>query len=89
MAAVQVEFFGIPRLRAGVGIVSVEATGTHELLERLAERFPRFGETCLSGGELHREYLLNINGQRFTRAEEVELHEGDTVLILSADPGGA
>jgi molybdopterin converting factor small subunit len=89
VAVVQVEFFGIPRLRAGVGAIAVEATNTRELLKRLADRFPRFAETCLSGGELKREYLLNINGRRFTRADEVELHPGDTVLILSADPGGA
>lgn len=88
MPSIRVEFYGIPRSRAGTASVSVEVGGTRELLERLADDLPEFGRECLDNGRLRPEYLLNINGRLFTREDDRPLHPGDAVLILSADAGG-
>ena len=88
MPMVTVEFFGIPRVRAGVAAVAIDAADTDGLLRWLATEYPEFGKTCLARGRLRPEYLLNINGRQFTREHDIPLHDGDTVLILSADVGG-
>ncbi len=85
---VHVELFGIPRERAGVDKVDVEATDLGDVLDELAVRFPTFAETCLSEGELRSGYLANVNGCQFTRDNNTELTPDTTILILSADAGG-
>ena len=85
---VHVELFGIPRERAGVDKVDVEATVLRDVLDELAAKFPRFAETCLLEGELRSGYLANVNGCQFTRDSNIELAPDTTILILSADAGG-
>lgn len=87
MPAVRVEFFGIPRERAGVARARLEAADCGELMRKLAGAFPEFGRDCIDGDQLRPEYLLNLNGRRFTRAAD-QLADDDVVLILSADAGG-
>jgi molybdopterin converting factor small subunit len=85
---IQVEFFGVPRLKAGVVSTQVTADNIAELFTVLREQLPEFADACLNGDRLAAEYLLSINGIQFTRDETITLHEGDQVLILSADVGG-
>ncbi len=86
--AVTVEFFGIPRQRAGVAQTVVEATRFDELLARLALRFPQLAKTCFQGSQLRPTFAANLNGERFIVAPDTPLKPGDAVLILSADAGG-
>lgn len=88
MSHVQVEFFGIPRVRAGVCSLAMNADTLGDLLIQLAARFPGLAESCLRGNELAPGYTANINGDRFTRDATTSLSNGDAVLILSLDAGG-
>ncbi len=87
---VQVEFYGIPRVRAGVARTTARGGSIAQVLQDLAGRFPNFGRECLhpETEELRPEYALCINGESFVRASETRLVDGATVLILSADVGG-
>ena len=88
MPEIQVEFFGVPRLKAGLALTQVTANTVAELFATLREQLPEFADACLHGDQLKKEYLLSINGTQFTRDESFNLNEGDHVLILSADVGG-
>jgi len=82
-----VEFLGIPRERAGVPDLDVEADTLGQLLRALAERFPDLRE-LLANGELHPSIVANLNGDDFVSDPRQELAAGDHLLILSADVGG-
>ena len=88
VVAVRVEFFGIPRQRAGVATAEVQCKTLGDVLHELAVRFPAFGESCVERGKLKTGFLANINGERFTRDPSTRFRDGDAVLILSADVGG-
>ena len=83
-----VEFYGIPRLRAGVPRIEIEATRLDEVVRELATRFPALAETCFDQGKLRTGYVASIDGRRFVSDPATALGEGDTLLILSADAGG-
>lgn len=90
--SVHVEFYGIPRRRAGVAAVDV-AHGRQwlmlaELLAELAEQFPELSADCLDSGRLREGVLANLNGERFVCEPEELVQAGDCVLLLSADAGG-
>jgi molybdopterin converting factor small subunit len=82
-----VEFLGIPRARAGVDELQVEAGTLGQLLTQLASRFPDLGE-LITDGALHRSLAANLNGDEFVSDPHRELAENDHLLILSADVGG-
>ena len=88
MPEIQVEFFGVPRFKAGVASAQVTANTVKELFAALREQLPEFADACLNEDQLAAEYLLSINGTQFTRDSTLLLNEGDHVLILSADVGG-
>jgi sulfur-carrier protein len=83
----RVEFFGIPRERAGVDQLELQAKTLGELLGMLAARFPSLGE-LVQNDSLRSPVLANLNGDRFVRDPATQLNEADCVLILSADAGG-
>lgn len=82
-----VEFLGIPRERAGVGHLELEAGTFGQLLDTLVVRFPDLRELIV-GGALHPSVVANLNGDEFVSDRRQELAESDHVLILSADVGG-
>jgi len=85
---VHLEFYGIPRQRAGVASIDVEADTLPQALRQAAIALPDFARDCLDGKHLRSDYLANVNGRSFTSIAETPLQPGDTVLILSADAGG-
>ncbi|MEX0725028.1 MAG: MoaD/ThiS family protein [Planctomycetaceae bacterium] len=85
---IRVEFYGVPRSRAGVDAIDVPAGRLSEVLTSLAMRLPTFADECLNGNALQSGYLACINGTRFTTDGECTLNDGDALLILSADVGG-
>ena len=89
--AIRVEFFGIPRHRAGVASVVVPIAGPISLeavLGRLAAEFPDFAAECLAGDHLRSSYVANIDGQQFVRDPNTQLADNSCLLIMSADAGG-
>lgn len=86
-----VEFFGIPRQRAGRASMEIsldEPATLGDALQSIANALPEFGRHCLSGDRLRENYIANLGGQRFVTDPAAEISNGDSLLILSADAGG-
>jgi molybdopterin converting factor small subunit len=83
----QVEFFGIPRERAGVNSLEVPADTLGQLLATLKFQIPSLGD-FINGGRLHSAFAANLNGDRFVSDPATPLRDTDRLLILSADAGG-
>lgn len=87
----QVEFFGIPRERAGLSELEIQADTLGQLLASLAVKVPPLGEFISRedrGARLHPAFVANLNGDRFVSDPGTPLGANDRVLILSADAGG-
>ena len=86
------EFYGIPRLRAGVAEFVVNLPEEdHRLgtaLQLVRMELPQFDGHCFDGDRLRTEFIINISGKHFTRELDYSLEPSDTVLILSSDAGG-
>jgi molybdopterin converting factor small subunit len=82
-----VEFFGVPRERAGVSELEVHADTLGQLLGMLARRVPSLSE-IIQRDRLHPAFVANLNGDRFVTDPGTPLRADDSVLILSADAGG-
>jgi len=82
-----VEFLGIPRERAGISEIEVEAETFGQLLGALATRCPSLGELITADG-LHPSIAANLNGDVFVRDLATPFADDDRLLILSADAGG-
>jgi molybdopterin converting factor small subunit len=86
-----VEFFGVPRERAGLSVLEMNAETLGQLLTTLAARIPSFDKfisTDGQGSHLHPAFIANLNGDRFVSDPRTPLAENDCVMILSADAGG-
>ena len=82
-----VEFLGIPRERAGVSDIDIEAETLGQLLGTLAVRFPELRELITDAG-LHPSVAANLNGDEFVSDLNRLLRPNDHVILLSADAGG-
>jgi len=82
-----VEFLGIPRERAGLSELEVDAATLGQLLGTLAMRCPGLGALMTADG-FHPSIAANLNGDAFVSDPATPLAEGDHLLILSADAGG-
>jgi len=85
---IKVEFYGIPRARAGVAETMAEGHTTGEVLADLASRFPKLAESCIDGQKLRPGYALNLRGDQFLTDQAISLKDGDVLLFLSLDAGG-
>ena len=83
----RVELLGVPRERAGVAELDLEADTLGQLLAALVGRFPALDELITPAG-LEPSVVANVNGERFVRDPHTRLKQSDSVLILSADAGG-
>jgi molybdopterin converting factor small subunit len=82
-----VEFFGVPRQRAGILGLELKAETLGQMLGALATQLPSLRE-FISEDRLNSAFVANLNGDRFVHDPETRLAESDRVLILSADAGG-
>lgn len=87
VSQMRVEFLGIPRERAGVAELELDADTLGDLLTTLERRFPAFGDV-ISAGCLCSSFVANLNGDKFISDPRTRLSSRDCVLILSADAGG-
>jgi molybdopterin converting factor small subunit len=85
---VTVEFFGVPRQRAGRPELAVAARSVGELLKAVELACPGLAGLRRPDGRLSGHYLLSIDGRRFVSDIGQALQPGDRVLLLSADAGG-
>ena len=82
-----VEFLGIPRQRAGLSELEVEASTLGQLLGTLSVQCPALRELITADG-LHPSIVANLNGDLFVSDLATPLTNDDRILILSADAGG-
>jgi len=85
---VTVEFFGIPRTRAGVAQTTASGSSLGDVLIHLAGRFPRLAETCIDRNNLRAGFVANLDGEQFVTDPKTKLADGARVLLLSLDAGG-
>lgn len=88
--SVSVEFYGVPRRRAGAGRAAVFAANLADALAGLARQFPGLAADVIDGasGRLRPEYRVSLNGESFPSDPGTPLAEGDVLILLSADVGG-
>jgi molybdopterin converting factor small subunit len=85
------ELFGVPRLRAGTGRLTLDlpARALGPALDSLGQACPKLvGSVLLEGGRIHPAYRLCLNGDRFVSDPGTPLADGDVLLLLAADVGG-
>jgi molybdopterin converting factor small subunit len=82
-----VEFLGVPRERAGIAELDVQADTLGRLLGTLAAQMPALAE-LIAVDRLHPSLVASLNGDRFISDPGTPLGADDCVLILSADAGG-
>ena len=83
----RVEFFGVPRQRAGISELEVEAETLGQVVEALAHQFPSLRE-FIQVDRLHPSLTASLNGGLFVSDPQTLLAKTDCVFILSADAGG-
>ncbi|HMF13954.1 MAG TPA: MoaD/ThiS family protein [Gemmataceae bacterium] len=85
---VTVEFFGIPRQRAGRAELTVQARTIVDLLSAVEQACPGLEGLVRSDGRMAPQYLLSVDGREFGTNLQRRLKPGERVLLLSADAGG-
>jgi len=85
---ITIELYGIPRLRAGSGRVTLEAATVGEALVGLGRIYPALARSVVMGEGVHPAYRLSLNGDRFVTDPQTPLADGDALLLLAADVGG-
>jgi molybdopterin converting factor small subunit len=85
---ITVEFFGLPRQRAGRAELNVPVGTVAETLAAVEKACPGLAGLVRADGRLAPHYLLSINGHRFLADLDEGLHPADHLLLLSADAGG-
>jgi molybdopterin converting factor small subunit len=85
---VVVEFFGVPRARAGRNELELPIGTVAEVLARIEAACPGLKGLRQADGRLASHYLLSLDGREFLTDLNHSLSPGDRVLILSADAGG-
>jgi molybdopterin converting factor small subunit len=85
---ITVEFYGIPRQRAGRPELSVRARRIGEVLRAVKQACPKLADLTNADGGLAPHYLLSIDGNDFVTDLTQVLQSGTRLLLLSADAGG-
>ena len=85
---ITIELFGVPRLRAGTGRITLEAPTLARALEALGRLCPALDGSVLQPGGVHPAFCLCLNAQQFVTDPETPLSDGDVLLLMAADVGG-
>ena len=87
-APIIVEFFGIPRHRAGCAHARVHGSTLTEVLAAIESVFPNLRGLRRADGGPAPQYLVSLDGQRFLSDPLQRIEPGSRLLLLSADAGG-
>jgi molybdopterin converting factor small subunit len=85
---ITIELFGVPRLRAGMGCVRLDASSLATALQALGRRCPALDGSVIVGEALHAAYRACLNGEQFVSDPATPLADGDVLLVMAADVGG-
>jgi len=83
-----VEFFAVPRMRAGRAQLEVRAGPAIAVLQEVVAKCPGLSDLLTPAGRLSPHYLLSLEGEEFLTDLSRELSPGSRLLLLSADAGG-
>jgi hypothetical protein len=83
-----VEFFGMPRQRAGCAHANLHGSTLADVLAAIERAFPNLRGLRRPDGGPDPHYLLSLNGQRFVSDPQQCIEPGSRLLLLSADAGG-
>jgi hypothetical protein len=86
--SVTVEFFGMPRARAGRREITAPAATVAEVLAAIQAACPALADIVGPNGRLRPQYLLSLDGTRFLINPAEQIAAGARLLLLSADAGG-
>jgi hypothetical protein len=86
--SVTIEFFGMPRKRAGRAELTVPAGTLADILAAVERVCPGLAGLRQTDGRLSPHYLLSVDGQPFVADLHQALRPGERLLLLSADAGG-
>jgi hypothetical protein len=86
--AVVVEFFGVPRQRAGRAELAVPAGTVAEVLAAVERECPGLTGLVRPDGRVAPHYLVSIDGRQFVTDLGQRVRPGGRLLLLSADAGG-
>jgi molybdopterin converting factor small subunit len=87
MSEVIVEFYGVPRQRAGRAELAVCAGTAGDALRAVMKACPGL-QDVLQDEKLAPYLRLSLDGQRFVSEMSERLAAGARLLLLSADAGG-
>lgn len=87
MSEIVIEFYGIPRQRAGCADLAVRANTVGDALAAVLKACPGLHDV-FSDGKLAPHYRLSVDGQRFVTDMDERLQSGSRLLLMSADAGG-
>jgi molybdopterin converting factor small subunit len=85
---ITIEFFGVPRLRAGMPCVHLDAGTLAAALRTLVRLCPALDGPVVTGDALHAAYRACLNGEQFVSDPATPLTDGDVLLVMAADVGG-
>jgi molybdopterin converting factor small subunit len=85
---ITIELYGVPRLRAGVRRLTLDATTLGTALSGLGRMCPALDGSVVREGRVHSAYRLCLNGEHFVTDSQTPLADGDELLVLAADVGG-
>ena len=85
---VTVEFFGVPRQKAGRAELVVQACTVAEAIAAIEKHCPRLKGLTGNDGQMSPQYLLSVDGENFLADVGLKLQPGSRLLLLSADAGG-
>ncbi len=85
---VTIEFFNIPRERAGRSELTVPSGTMGEVLAAVERACPGLRGLVEPDGRLARHYLVSLGGQCFISDLRHCLQPGERLWLLSADAGG-
>ena len=85
---IRIEFYGVPRLRAGRREVCVHAGSLGEAIVALEHACPALSGCVITAGSLLPAYRFSLNGQTFVSNPLTRLAPGDSLVLVAADAGG-
>ena len=89
-----VELFGNSRVITGQKLIDLQFSKSEvdicDVIQELGQRFPILDGKVLDFDtkSLLSSYMLNLNGVGFKDAVQIELNDGDSILILPSQAGG-